>query len=108
MKVACAVGLCNPLDVHELQYLEYCKDHCDRLIVIVKNDTQAGITVLHEKERLKILRNLKCVDAAVISSDTGETFINTLRQVYPDIFFALSEHDTKSCELLGIHTVRFS
>ena len=62
----------------------------DKLIVIVYSDHQAslkkGKPFMPCAERVKVVRNLACVDAAVESVDEDLTVCKILSLLHPDIF----------------------
>lgn len=86
----CASGYFNPLHYGHIEYLEKSKDLGDKLIVIVNNDKQSllkkGSSFMPESERLKIIRSLRCVDSAILSTDKDRTVCETLKLIHPDIF----------------------
>ena len=81
----------NPLGPHHITYLRMSKKRCDKLIVILNNDHQAilkhGRTFMKLKDRIKIIRELKCVDFVVASIDVDKTVCQTLESIRPNIFF---------------------
>lgn len=88
--IVCASGYFNPIHYGHIEYLQKSKDIGSKLIVIVNNDKQSllkkGTTFMNEQERLKIVRSLECVDAAIISVDEDRTVCKTLQIIHPDIF----------------------
>lgn len=88
--IVCASGYFNPIHYGHIEYLEKSKKLGDKLIVIVNNDKQShlkkGSSFMPEEERLKIIRSLRCVDAAVLSVDEDRTVCKTLSHLHPDIF----------------------
>jgi D-beta-D-heptose 7-phosphate kinase/D-beta-D-heptose 1-phosphate adenosyltransferase len=88
--IVCASGYFNCLHYGHIEYLQRSKDLGSKLIVIVNNDKQSllkkGTSFMPEEERLKIVRSLKCVDAAILSMDTDRTVCKTLRLLHPHIF----------------------
>lgn len=88
--IVCASGYFNPIHYGHIEYLEKSKQLGDKLIVIVNNDKQShlkkGSSFMPEEERLKIVRSLRCVDAAVLSVDEDRTVCKTLSHLHPDIF----------------------
>jgi cytidyltransferase-like protein len=102
-KVVVASGYFDPLHYGHVEYLQKSKDLGHKLIVIVKNDDQNALyarpgspsrpgTPKKEKpfmtcaERVKLVRSLECVDAAVESVDEDGTVCKTLSLLHPDIF----------------------
>jgi len=88
--IVCASGYFNPIHYGHIEYLEKSKQLGHKLIVIVNSDKQShlkkGASFMPEEERLKIVRSLRCVDAAVLSVDEDRTVCNTLSRLHPDIF----------------------
>ena len=88
--IVCASGYFNPLTVGHIEYFQKSKDLGSKLIVIVNSDKQSilkkGTSFMPEQERLKIVRSLECVDAAIISVDEDRTVCKTLQMIHPDIF----------------------
>lgn len=94
---ACVVasGYFNPLHYGHVSYLEKARDLGTSLIVIVNNDGQAqrrskkpqgGELTLPARERVKLVRSLQCVDAAVEAVDEDDSVAETLQLLHPDIF----------------------
>ena len=88
--IVCASGYFNPITVGHIEYLQRSKDLGSKLIVIVNNDKQSllkkGTSFMPEEERLKIVRSLECVDAAILSADEDRTVCKTLKLIHPHIF----------------------
>lgn len=90
-KVVVASGYFDPY-VHagHLEYLQKAKQLGDVLIVIVNNDRQAklkkGSVIVPCRDRLKLIRELRCVDMAIESFDEDRTVCKTLASLHPDIF----------------------
>ena len=115
MKVVCVSGYFDPFHVGHLEYLEKSKKLGDYLFVIVNNDEQAkmkkGKSFMPAKERLKIIRSLKCVDGEIIAVDKDRTVCESLRVVCPDIFTNGGDQNNNTipeisvCEELGIDLV---
>lgn len=93
-RVACVSGFFNPLHVGHLELLERSKALVaptgGKLYVIVNNDHQAhlkkGSSFMPEGERLRLVRALRCVDAAILSVDTDPTVRRSLEALQPDYF----------------------
>lgn len=112
MKVVVASGYFDPLHGGHIEYLEKSKDLGDFLIVIVNNDKQAemkkGSSFMSCRERIKIIRSLKCVDMAIESVDTDRSVCKTLACLHPDIFSNGGDQSNQSipesvvCRKLGI------
>lgn len=112
MRVVCVSGYFNPFHVGHLEYLEQAKALGDKLYVIVNSDEQAilkhGKSFMPAKERVRIIRALHCVDAAIIAVDKDRTVCETLRLICPDVFANGGDQNNDTiperavCEELGI------
>jgi len=112
--VACS-GYFDPIHPGHIEYLEMSKKLGDKLYVIVNNDNQAsmkkGKPFMECKDRLKIVRSLACVDAAIEACDKDRTVCETLRIIKPDIFTNGGDQTNESipeaaiCNELGITMV---
>jgi len=75
--VVAASGYFDPLHYGHVEYLQKAKDLGDRLVVIVNSDKQAqlkkGKSFMPAAERVKLVRSLACVDAAIESMDEDRT-----------------------------------
>lgn len=115
MKIVCVSGYFDFLHIGHIEYLERAKSLGDKLYVIVNNDHQAtlkkGKAYMPAKERVKLLRSLRCVDAAIIAMDQDRTVCETLRQIHPDIFANGGDQNNDTiperavCDELGIQLV---
>lgn len=115
MKIVCVSGYFDPIHVGHIEYMERAKQLGDQLYVIVNNDDQArlkkGKPFMPASERLKVVRSLACVDAAVIAMDQDRTVCETLRYLRPDVFANGGDQTNASipeapiCEELGIELV---
>lgn len=89
-RIVCCSGYFDPMHVGHVEYLQRSKDQGTKLIVIVNNDHQAslkkGQCFMPARERVKLVRALECVDAAIESIDTDRTVCKTLRIIHPDVF----------------------
>lgn len=89
-KIVVASGYFDPLHIGHIEYLKKSRDLGGRLIVIVNNDYQAklkkGKAFMSAKERVKIIRELNCVDLAIEAVDKDRTVIETIKVLHPDIF----------------------
>lgn len=111
-RVVVASGYFDPLHPGHIEYLQRSKALGHRLIVIVNNDKQAvlkkGKPFMPASSRLRVIRELKCVDEAVIASDDDRSVCATLRQLYPDAFTNGGDQSNEGvpegavCEELGI------
>ena len=70
--------------------LQKSKDCGTKLVVIVNNDRQAalkkGSSFMPAAERVKLVRSIECVDAAIESVDEDRTCCKTVRLLVPDAF----------------------
>ena len=86
-KIVCVSGYFDPLHVGHIEYFKEARKLGTSLVVIVNNDHQGdlkkGKTFMPEEERLEIIRELKCVDEAILSVDRDRTVCNTLKNMYP-------------------------
>eukprot|EP00746_Dinoflagellata_sp_MGD_P165090 gnl/MRDRNA2_/MRDRNA2_94169_c0_seq1.p1 gnl/MRDRNA2_/MRDRNA2_94169_c0~~gnl/MRDRNA2_/MRDRNA2_94169_c0_seq1.p1 ORF type:complete len:170 (+),score=34.41 gnl/MRDRNA2_/MRDRNA2_94169_c0_seq1:77-511(+) len=114
-KVVVASGYFDPMHYGHVEYLQRSKDLGDTLIVIVNNDRQAamkkGAPFMPARERVKLVRSLECVDAAIESIDEDRSVCKTLACLHPDIFtnggdqFNESIPEAEPCNRLGIQMV---
>ncbi len=90
MKRVVTSGYFDPLHVGHLECLELAKELGDKLIVIVNSDFQAklkkGKSFMNEKDRMKIVSALKCVDEVFLSIDKDKSQCESLKYLKPDIF----------------------
>jgi len=90
MKIVVASGYFNPLHIGHIKYLESAKKLGDKLIVIVNNDVQVGLKgsfpFMPERERVEIIKALRCVDEVMLSIDSDKTVARTLMEVNADVF----------------------
>ena len=88
--IVVASGYFNPLHEGHVEYLNQAAKLGDILIVIVNNDNQVKLkgskAFMTESQRLKIVRNLRCVDVAVLSVDDDKTVCKTLNMLRPHVF----------------------
>ena len=114
-KVIVASGYFDPLHVGHLECLELAKGLGGKLVVIVNSDKQAilkkGFSFMPEKERVKIVEALKCVDEVVLSIDEDRSICKTLAMIKPDIFAKGGDRtageipEGKVCKELGIEII---
>ena len=90
MILVVASGYFDPLHVGHIEYLELAKKLGDKLIVIINNDIQAqlkkGHSFMNEKDRMKIVSSLECVDEIFLSIDKDKTQCKSLEFLKPNIF----------------------
>tara|TARA_Y100000590_G_C15699035_1_gene1006156 strand:+ start:193 stop:612 length:420 start_codon:yes stop_codon:yes gene_type:complete len=113
-KIVCVSGYFDPLHIGHLEYFKKSKKIGDILMVIVNNDKQAilkkGKPFMPIKERLEIIKELRCVDIVVPSIDIDRTVCETLKIVEPKPDFFCNGGDqnnntipeTQICETRGI------
>mmetsp|Transcript_8320 Transcript_8320/g.21098 ORF Transcript_8320/g.21098 Transcript_8320/m.21098 type:complete len:145 (-) Transcript_8320:260-694(-) len=114
-KVVVASGYFDPLHYGHIEYLQRSKDLGDTLIVIVNNDRQAALKKGHPfmpaRERVKLVRSLACVDAAIESVDDDRAVCKTIALIHPDIFTNGGDRkndripEADVCSKLGIQMV---
>ena len=114
-KIVVASGYFDPLHSGHVEYLQKAKSLGDKLIVIVNNDNQAkmkkGFSFMTATERIKLVRELICVDAVVESVDEDRSVCKTLKSLHPDIFAKGGDQtvgtipEAKICDELGIKVV---
>ena len=85
MKFAICSGYFNPLHIGHLDYLQEAKALADKLFVIVNNDHQVEIKgstpFMNEKDRIRIVSALECVDSATLSTDRDSSVLETLKRI---------------------------
>ena len=85
-KTVVASGYFDPIHVGHIEYLNRAAALGERLVVIVNNDVQCalkkGKSFYIEDDRLTILRNLKCVYRAFLSSDVDGSVCNSIRGIH--------------------------
>ena len=112
-------GYFNPLHKGHLELFKKAKSQADKLWVIVNSDFQRELKgsapFMDDTERLEIVKAIKYVDYALISSDRDRTQCYTLQQFYDmfsdryELIFANGGDQTndtilekETCERLGI------
>ena len=115
MKIVATSGYFDPLHVGHLECLELAKKLGDKLIVIVNSDLQAqlkkGKSFMNEKDRLKIVSALKCVDEVFLSIDKDKTQCQSLKHLKPNIFAKGGDRtsseipESKICKEFGIQII---
>ncbi len=85
MKRVIVSGFFNPLHGGHLDMLEAADNMGEYLIVIVNNDVQQvlkkGKVILDERNRLRLMKSLRCVDEAILALDNDPTVIASLEEV---------------------------
>ena len=121
-KVVCVSGFFDPLHHGHIDYLQKAKalartaDGPGTLWVIINSDEQAarkkGKEFMPAKERLKLVRSLRCVDACVVAPDEDNTVCKAIEAIHPDVFaIGLDEgpeymkEERQICARLGIEVV---
>lgn len=114
MKIVCVSGYFDPLHIGHLEYFKKSKQIGDKLLIIVNNDLQAklkkGKAFMKCKERIEIIRELRCVDYVFESIDTDRTVSKTLEIIEPRPNYFCNGGDqnnntipeTEICNKLGI------
>ena len=86
-KIVCVSGYFDPIHIGHIEYFKLSKNIGDKLMVIVNNDKQAelkkGKAFMPCDERIKIIKELKCVDYVIKSIDNDRTVCETLSSVTP-------------------------
>lgn len=86
-KIVCVSGYFDPIHVGHIEYFKKSKKIGSKLMVIINNDEQAilkkGKSFMPVDERIKIIKELKCVDFVIKSIDTDRTVCKTLETVEP-------------------------
>eukprot|EP00924_Labyrinthula_sp_SR-Ha-C_P005784 maker-scaffold_14-snap-gene-5.59-mRNA-1 protein AED:0.07 eAED:0.07 QI:78/0/0.5/1/0/0/2/0/130 len=94
-KVVVASGYFDPMHYGHVEYLQ-------------KTQMKKGQPFMNANERVKLVRALECVDAAVIAVDEDRTVCKTLSLLHPDIFTNGGDQtnqsipEAKVCNELGI------
>ena len=113
--IVAASGFFDPIHIGHIEYLTLAKALGDKLVVIVDNEAQTIAKKGHEfmplKERVEIIKALRCVDEVVVSIDTDSSVCKTLEMIKPDIFakggdrYTYEIPETSICQKLGIKIV---
>uniref|UniRef100_A0A7S2WNC7 Cytidyltransferase-like domain-containing protein n=1 Tax=Mucochytrium quahogii TaxID=96639 RepID=A0A7S2WNC7_9STRA len=121
-KVVVVSGYFDPLHYGHVDYLKKAKalanqgDGKGTLWVVVNNDHQAankkGKAFMPCTERVKMVRALRCVDAAMEAPDMDESVSMGIESIHPDIFaIGLDEgpeymaKERETCKRLNIQVV---
>ena len=86
-KIVCVSGYFDPIHIGHIEYFKKSKEIGTKLMVIVNNDHQAtlkkGRPFMPCKERMELIKELRCVDIVVESIDSDRTVCKTLSTVEP-------------------------
>jgi cytidyltransferase-like protein len=86
-KIVCVSGYFHPIHIGHVEYFKKSKEIGTKLMVIVNNDHQAtlkkGRPFMPCKERMELIKELRCVDIVVESIDSDRTVCKTLSTVEP-------------------------
>lgn len=114
-RIVVASGYFSFLHCGHIEYLQKAKSLGDVLIVIVNNDKQEvlkkGKVLVPVDQRIKIIRELRCVDMVVESVDEDRTVCKTLSMLHPHLFvnggdqYNDSIPEAKICKEMGIELV---
>ena len=112
--IVCVSGYFDPLHVGHIEYFKFSKKIGSKLLVIVNNDNQAilkkGKYFMPLEERVKIIKELRCVDYVVSSIDSDRTVCKTIEVLDPRPKYFCNGGDQNNntipereiCEKLGI------
>ena len=88
MRVVVISGYFNPLHTGHLDYIDGAAKLGDRLIVIINNDEQVKLKgstpFMDQASRMRIVNAIKGVGRAVLSIDTDESVVQTLKSIYSE------------------------
>jgi len=86
-KIVCVSGYFDPLHIGHIEYFIMSKKIGNKLMVIVNNDIQAKLkknkSFMPVDERVRIIKELRCVDIVIKSIDTDRTVCKTLETLEP-------------------------
>ena len=86
MRVVVISGFFNPLHIGHIDYISAARNLGDFLIVIVNSDDQVkikgSVPFMNQDDRLRIIRNIKGVDRAVIAIDEDGSVCKTIREEF--------------------------
>jgi len=113
-KLVCVSGYFDPVHIGHIEYFKMSKQIGTKLIVIVNNDIQAslkkGKAFMPVDERIKVIKEFKCVDFVVKSIDNDRTVCKTLETLEPKPYYFCNGGDqnnntipeTEICNKRGI------
>lgn len=119
-RVVVASGYFNPLHYGHVSFLEKARDAGTNLVVIVNNDGQAARRLggqagfqshgMPARDRVRLIRSLTCVDAAVECIDEDDSVCETLMLLHPDVFAnggkrTATQKEAAVCRRLGIEMI---
>ena len=85
-KIVITSGYFNPIHKGHLDYLRTARNLGDFHICIVNSDKQSilkkGFSFLPQDDRFDLIKELKCVDAAILSKDEDLTVSKTLQYIF--------------------------
>jgi D-beta-D-heptose 7-phosphate kinase/D-beta-D-heptose 1-phosphate adenosyltransferase len=116
--IVAASGYFDPIHIGHIEYLKKAKELAGEngeLIVIVNNEKQAALKKGKEfmpfKERMEIVKALRCVDSVIGSIDEDPTVCKTLEMLKPNIFakggdrFSYEIPEAEICKKYGIKII---
>jgi len=81
-------GYFNPIHTGHIDYIESAKQLCDKLYVIVNNDTQVDLKgstrFMSEASRVKIVGALRAVDRVILSVDDDPTVVKSIKKIHDE------------------------
>ncbi len=103
-------GLCTGaydiLHIEHVKFLQWAKDQCDELIVLLDTDERiASMKGKHRPivplaHRAQIIQALRCVNW-VSSFDSDDFLLGQLRSLQPDLVFCGGDWETKKDKIVG-------
>ena len=86
MRVVAISGFFNPLHIGHIDYISAARNLGDFLVVIVNSDDQVkikgSVPFMNQDDRLRIIRNIKGVDRAVMAIDEDGSVCQTIREEF--------------------------
>src|SRR3989338_124243 len=113
-KIVAVSGYFNPIHKGHIELFREAKKLCDKLIVILNNDTQVKLkrskAFMDEQERKAIIEAIKYVDEVFISVDEDGTQRKTLQLLQPHIFAnggdRRNENDIPETDVCRKHSIQ--